>query len=117
MCLDRLKKFKASRVGWKCINIDKKNNIHPLCRNKKIKFHPWKWNKDTKKSKIRVGYLQSYPCGFHVSIYKKDALTWKSFLSPNQVVKKVEYRKIVVTGYQWNEKVVVAKEFRFIKDK
>jgi len=62
--------------------------------------------------------FDTYLYGFHVFLYLKDAQTWRS---PNEVIKKVQYRKARASGYQTidtcltrNLKVIVAKEIKIL---
>jgi len=62
--------------------------------------------------------LRSYPFGFHVFRNLKDAITLGKGRY-NRVIKKVEYRKVVASGYQrWYGRqvipVIVAKEIKIL---
>ena len=75
-------------------------------------YKPRAWNKDTRKAKI-PGETGNYPAGFHIFHYKKDAIRWELNVW-DSVTRKVEYRKVVATGIQFDRTVIVAREFRFI---
>lgn len=96
MCLGRIEKFETNGKGWKKIII-RENKYQAICCIPPYIYKKRKWNKDEN--------------GFYIFATRKDAR--KSFFIYD-AIKRVEYRKVIDTGYHMDSKVVVAKEFRFI---
>ena len=74
-----------------------------------IPFNEHKWNIDQKRA-ILSGIYGKYETGYHIYYKRKPSLLSHYRLLP------VEFRKVVATGGQDGLSVVVAKEFRFIKE-
>lgn len=109
MCLDKLKKFKTTGIGYKVVRKIGKKYCSVVFGCEKKAFYTKKWNKDTSKGKIKMWV--EYRKGYHIFTTLKSAQRFWGKAFP---VKKVEYRKVVATGKQTGKYVVVAREFRFI---
>jgi len=121
MCLDKLAKFEPCEVGYKVMKIDFVGDLHGEFYNGEVvPQNVWLDEK-----KFRLGYYSkrrrivnpcwncSYPFGFHIYHYKKDALSWWADAS-YQVCVKVAIKEPRAVGYQNNRRITVAKQIKVL---
>lgn len=116
MCLDKLMSIKNKdpnkvRYGYKVfvkndeqLNLDMffEKSMPPVYKKKWIHESAYRMDgyKRRKKINIMQGIEPIYPFGFHVFLYRKDAIGWMIPSHRQRVVCKVKYRKLVASGYQ-----------------
>lgn len=74
-----------------------------------------KWLK-AKSKRIRTDFKENYESGFHIFKKRKDAVEW-ACLSNSEVIRKIAYRKVIVSGIQSKAIVIVAKEIKILPNK
>ena len=120
MCLEKLRKFSVeTNIGYKVFKLDDDGETHYGAdyggTHNKCKEKPsskWLNSKDYGSAKTLTTLTkQLYPAGFHVFLTEEDARAWRD-LEPDRtddVVRKVQFRGIVATGYQKGKVVVAGK--------
>ena len=127
MCLETvLETFKKAKdqevhIGYKAVKVTYKRErkCFSSVYNNNTEFD--KWLKAKQKKPVNP-WTDSppleYPAGFHIFHRKKDAQQyckdrdWKRL-----TVVRVQYRRVVAVGSQWDSKVIVAKEMFVEKPK
>jgi hypothetical protein len=132
MCLDSLKKFKTTGVGWKVVLIEDGKYMPPLQFRYMESYKKRGWNIDTNNNTLgfydgKEKRILNYPIGYHIFVAKKDAKKFKA--RKEEIIRKVKYQEVVAIGTQKivkrrfpfgkdmyiDAKVIVAKKFKFIR--
>lgn len=119
MCLER--KDKITRVkdsGYKIVSIVG-SKMHPVYNGKRKLYKLNEWITDTRKRKIEAAWGGfKYAPGFHIFVFKKDALRWKGLhCFSNGAIFRVKCRQVVASGYDHYRSfpILVAKEMMLLK--
>lgn len=113
MCLCKV--YKTTKVtngeGYKIFCEISKSRKTTITSYQHVRLLTNKWIRDN--NKIPIEYVEGvYQPGYH--IFK--SLNAAMLESEGDIVLKVKYRNVVVTGIQWNREVVVAKEIFIMID-
>jgi len=131
MCLDSLNKFKTNGYGYKVIEekslSDARKKVyikHSLFKGSGyILYKKYRWNIDKSKQTIiitepyELKEIGKYRTGFHLFVKKIDAEKWIKNYLLKLLIKKVQYKDVVATGYQDGFKIVVVRKFKFVSEK
>jgi hypothetical protein len=116
MCLNYLdEKIKVNKnYGWQVFK-RKHGKLYSFYQESNDPVETNTWMKDNNSYWLPIGFktiVDVYKTGYHLLLYKKDALEIKRKWEATTRVelKKVYFRKIVAKGYQFNSKTIVVKE-------
>lgn len=120
MCLESIKQFKAPKYGYKAFNIlneelvgDFKSMEIPRPIEKILNSKDFR--NDSDGDDIKPIGLSSYKNGWHVFVYREDAVDWAGLW--NLVIKEVEIIEPIITGYALNnKKTVVCEKIRILRE-
>ena len=120
MCLDKLAKFNPCKIGYKTVDKYCDGNLwgvffptKPLPQNVWLKEGDYRWGWDKGKKTIQ-GKDCSYPFGWHVYHRKRDAIKHAKNGCGLDFCVKVAVAEPVAVGYQYGEKVTVAKRIEIL---
>lgn len=124
MCLSRLATFEHGDTGYKVVKKMRRNKFKPLIFPYDVKpLVKGEWIEDTNRDSIGLGELTSnvlrhekYPCGFHIYLDLKIALS-RSLGFEKRVVVKVQFKEVVAAGYEKrNGQMVVARQIKILEE-
>lgn len=113
MCLSKItnRHKKDEGIGYK-VFYKSHGKLYSELQNTNIASPINKWVKSTPKA-IATSMGEHYIAGFHIFRTRKNASSW--FLCGMEYeLRRVEYRKIIVSGKQSELSVIVAKEIKII---
>lgn len=117
MCLNYItnKHKKDTGFGYKIFYLhpNKKLYSETVCSQIARPINKWIRAKSTN---IKTNWGVIYKAGFHIFKKRKDALMW-SCLSSSSVLRKVAYKKVIVSGTQCGCNIIVAKEIKILPNR
>ena len=113
MCLSKItnRHKKDEGIGYKAFAIAIDGNLHSECRDTHTIRPINKWLKSKSKRLYTSLTREFYRSGFHIFRTKTEAYRWNMITDS---IRKVKYRKVIVSGEQMNLSVIVAKEIKIL---
>ena len=107
MCLSRLEKFPVkSNFGWKCFWKNGNGGLIGPFNAYKFPVNTWlNAGHPLPRKSTHLDAQETYQAGFHIYATRDDARR-----SGNGYIRRVKFRDVIATGYEGEEKVIVAQE-------
>lgn len=120
MCLDEIREMNPFKFGYKVFEISFNGELHSLYEGNKKPIPQGKWIRATlwsnrPRRKIRMGYVQYYPQGWHIFEKQDVAKAWQCFM-PSRKIFKVQCRDMHTVGRQVGDKVGVCLWIKILKE-
>jgi len=114
MCLNYItnKHKKDIGFGYKIFYLHSNKKLYSEMVCSQIARPINKWIR-AKSMNVRTDWGAIYKAGFHIFKKRADALNW-ALLSDTVVIRKVAYKKVIVSGTQCGWNVIVVKEIKIL---